>query len=388
MSALPFPPSEFAGRAVRLQAAMQEADLAALFLTAPADIFYLTGFLTRFWESPTRPWFVLLPADGAPVAVIPTIGGALMRRTWVTDIRSWEAPDPVNDGIGLLAATLAELTPARARIGLPMGAEAHLRMPLGDFFRLREAVAPRDFVDATPALRAVREVKSEAEIAAIRAICRVADAAFARVPEIAGPGRPLDAVFRAFQGLCLAEGADWVAYLAGGAGPGGYRDVISPAGPEPLAAGDVLMLDTGAVRDGYFCDFNRNFAIGRASDATRRAHAALIAATDAGIAAARPGATAADLHRAVTDAVRAAGATPAGGRVGHGLGLTLTEWPSLIPADRTQLRPGMVLTVEPAVVTGPGRIMVHEENIVLREGGAEPLSTLAPAEIPVLGRGA
>jgi Xaa-Pro aminopeptidase len=71
-------------------------------------------------------------------------------------------------------------------------------------------------------------------------------------------------VFRRFQMLCLEEGADWVPYLAGAAGQGGYFDVISPATDAPLAPGDVLMLDTGAIRDGYFCDFDRNYSVGRA----------------------------------------------------------------------------------------------------------------------------
>ena len=149
------------------------------------------------------------------------------------------------------------------------------------------------------------------------------------------------------------------------------------------------MLDTGAVWDGYFCDFDRNVAIGVADDDVRRAYAALHAATEAGLAAARPGITAAELHRVMREAIEAAGAVDSGGRLGHGLGLQLTEWPSLMPGDHTVLREGMVLTLEPGVVVRPGRIpapiMVQEENIVLRADGAELLTTRAPAELPVIG---
>ena len=73
---------------------------------------------------------------------------------------------------------------------------------------------------------------------------------------------------------------------------------------------------------------------------------------------------------------------PLGGRLGHGLGVTLTEWPSFTPLDRTVLRTGMVLTLEPGCETGTAGIMVHEENIVLREGGAELLSPRAPEALP------
>jgi len=381
MEARGFPAEEFRRRVARLQAGLAGAGMDALLLTTPPDVFYVTGFLTRFWESPARPWFIVVPAKSDPIAVIPSIGADLMRKTWLQDIRTWLAPDLHDDGVSLLGATLAEVLPETGVLGVPMGHETTLRMPLADFDRLRAGLGVRRIADATDVVRRVREVKSEAEIAKIRAICAVADRAFARVLEIAGTGRALDRVFRDFQRLLLEEGADWVPYLAGGAGQGGYGDVISPAGPEALVAGDLLMLDTGAVRDGYFCDFDRNYAVGRVDDAVHRAHDTLYAATEAGLAAAKPGATASDLYHAMQQVIGQEGEA---GRLGHGLGLSLTEWPSLIAADHTPLRVGMVLTLEPGIEIAPGKIMVHEENIVIRETGAELLSTRAPATLPVL----
>ncbi len=66
-----FPKAEFENRTSRAQRLMAENDISALLLTTEAEVRYYTGFLTRFWESPTRPWFVVLPASGAPIAVIP-----------------------------------------------------------------------------------------------------------------------------------------------------------------------------------------------------------------------------------------------------------------------------------------------------------------------------
>lgn len=380
-----FPAAEHRARVARLQAGMEATGLSALLLTEAADVFWVTGFLTRFWESPTRPWFVVVPAAGEPVAVIPAIGAALMAKTWVRDIRSWNAPAPEDDGVSLLAEALAEAVPPTGAVGLPMDLGTHLRMPLADYEALRARLSPRRFVDAGALVRDARAIKSEAEVARIRAACAVADRAFARVPGFALPGRPLDRVFRDFQAALLAEGADWVSYLAGGAGPDGYDDVISPAGPRPLAAGDVLMLDTGAVTAGHFCDFDRNWAIGPASDAARRVHAALFAATEDALAQLRPGMTAADAHRILWEGVARAGGTPLSGRLGHGLGIQLTEPPSFAPNDPTVLREGMVLTLEPGAEVRPGRIMVHEENVVLRAGGPELLSARAPAELPEIG---
>ncbi|WP_118136688.1 Xaa-Pro peptidase family protein [Oceanicella sp. SM1341] len=379
-----FPPEEFRARTDRAQRLMAREGIDALLLTSEPDVRWFTGFLTRFWESPTRPWFVVVPAAGAPVAVIPAIGAALMAQTWVEDIRTWAAPAPEDDGVTLLADTLAELAGRQARIGLAMGRESALRMPLADYARLQSALPAAGFVDATSLLHALQQVKSEAEIGRIRTACAIAGRAFARVPGIARSGTPLETVFRRFQMLLLEEGADWVPYLAGGAAPGGYADVISPAGPRPLARGDVLMLDTGAVFDGYFCDYDRNFSLGPPAPETAAAQAVLHDATEAGLAAARPGATAADVHDAMHAVIAAAGDPGAGGRLGHGLGMRLTEWPSLTASDRTVLEPGMVLTLEPALEIGPGRMMVHEENIVIRAGAAELLSPRAPRALPEL----
>lgn len=377
-----FPSEEFEARVAAAQARMAEAGLSALLLTTEPEIRYLTGFLTRFWESPTRPWFLILPASGRPAAVIPTIGESLMRAGWITDVRSWRSPDYEDDGIGLLAETLRELAPGAGRIGAPSGPETHLRMPLESWERLRAALGSERFVGDAGILRRLRMIKSEREIAKIRAACAIAGRAFARLPERAKAGDPLETVFRRFQGLCLEEGADWIAYLAGGAGPGGYGDVISPATDRPLSPGDVLMLDAGVVWDGYFCDFDRNFSVGPPAPEIENAHARLLEATEAAFAMARPGVLAADLHAAMRGVL---GRDAAEGRLGHGLGMQLTEPPSLIPEDRTPLEPGMVLTLEPAIATAPGRLLVHEENIVIRERGADRLSPPTPRRPPVLG---
>ena len=143
-------------------------------------------------------------------------------------------------------------------------------------------------------------VKSPAEIEKLAHICAIGSATFARVPEIVAAGMPLEEVFRAFRREALAQGADDAPYVVGASEPGGYADVISPPSRRPVQAGDVLMLDTGCSWDGYFCDFDRNWAIGHADDMARRAHDTLWRATEAGLAAARPGNTCRDLFRAMS----------------------------------------------------------------------------------------
>ena len=92
-----------------------------------------------------------------------------------------------------------------------------------------------------------------------------------------------------------------------------------------------------------------------------------------------------DVWLAMHDVLSAGGAKGSGvGRMGHGVGLANTEWPSLMPTDQTILRDGMVLAIEPGYDFGVGKLMLHEENIVVREGGAEILTRRAPEIIPCL----
>ena len=93
-----FAEAEYLDRIHKTQRLMASAGISVLLLTSEPDVRYYTGYLTRFWESPTRPWFLLVPATGKPVAVIPGIGAELMATTWIDDIRTWLAPRPDDDG--------------------------------------------------------------------------------------------------------------------------------------------------------------------------------------------------------------------------------------------------------------------------------------------------
>ena len=378
-----FPTQEYVDRLARAQRLMAKSGLDALLLTTEQEVRYFTGYLTRFWESPTRPWFLIVPAAGKPVAVIPSIGAALMGQTWIDDIRTWTSPDLSDDGISLLTNALAELTPVKARIGVPDGHETQVRLPLADFGQLRQNLQDRELTGDYGLIRQLRMIKSAREVSKITQACAISGRAFARVPEIAAEGIALDQIFRRFQMLCLEEGADWVPYLAGGAEQGGYADVISPARDIPLSRGDVLMLDTGLVHDGYFCDYDRNWSVGAADQAVQDAHAKLVEAVSVAARIARPGARASDLFHVMNDLLSAdAGGTDAG-RLGHGVGMSLTEWPSLIPTDHTELAAGMVLALEPGIAVGD-KILVHEENVLITENGPEFLSPRADPEIPTL----
>ena len=379
-----FDRSEFIARVAKAQSLMWANGIDALLLTTEQNLRYFTGYLTRFWESPSRPWFLIVPQSGDPVAVIPSIGAALMAKTWIADIRTWSAPDLVDDGVSLLAQTLSEVLGQGARIGVPSGHETHLRMPLTDYARLQGLLPQMTFGPDDNIVHQLRLVKSAAEVAKIETACAIAGRAFQRVPEIAAAGVPLERVFRDFQRLCLEEGADWVPYLAGGTGLLGYDDVISPATDAPLQSGAVLMLDTGLVWDGYFCDYDRNYAIGAPSAGLKSNWSRLLDATEAGKEAAKVGNTARDVFRAM-DAICTGGQGGGdAGRLGHGLGMNLTEWPSFINGDETELVDGMVITLEPGITMPDGSVLVHEDDFVITAHGPRQLSPAAPRELWVI----
>ena len=380
-----FPAAEFAARCERLQRKMTTAGIAATVLTTEADIRYFSGFDTPFWQSPTRPWFLIVPVKGESVAVIPTIGVIRMRHAYVGDIRPWESPRPQDEGVSEVVAVLQEITGGNGVIAVPLGAETQVRAPLSDIQKVATALRGATFTDATPMLRELRAVKSEREIKKMRRACRAAADGFAAAAAQFTTGMRDDEVFRLLKIECLRHGADDAPYVAGGADANGCADIIAPPVRRSLRDGDILNLDLGCVYDGYYSDFNRNFAIKTVTAAQMRAYDSLFHAVSAGLTTARPGASCADVFNAMAAALENNGAkTSAAGRMGHGVGLQLTEPPSIMPDNDTTLTPGMVLALEPSALFSSGIMMTHEENIVVREGEPELLSRRAPPILPLI----
>lgn len=369
--------AEFYQRTEKTQKLMYERGLDAILLCTEAEVRYYTGFRSLFWQSPTRPWFVIIPQSGKPIAVIPEIGRDLMERTWVDEIITWPSPRREDDGVSLLVKVLK----GSNKIGLLKGEEASLRMPLNDFETLNSKING-SFIDCSDLVKEVRLVKSEVEINIIRQVCSIASCAFDRAHQLFHIGQPLDQAFRDFKIALLEAGAEEVPYLVGGAGQDGYSDVISPPSNQLLKNGDILMLDTGSSLKGYFCDFDRNWAIGKASNLAKTAYSKLYNATEVALKKIRPGMTCAQVFSLINSSLGEGDSDI--GRMGHGLGIQLTEYPSLMLNDKTVLRENMVMTIEPSLSYGDGLMMVHEENICIRDGEPELLTKRAAEELPVL----
>ena len=361
---------------------MADRGIGAIMVCTEPEVRYFTGFHTPFWQSPTRPWFTVVPVAGKPIAVIPSIGGASMSATWIDDVRTWSSPAPDDDGISLLVDCIREVI-GDGSLGVPMGPETHLRMPLRDVDRLRAELGT--FVDVTDIISGLRMVKSEREIAKHRHICGLVSNAFDELPSLLSTGMTERQAFAEFREEILRQGADDVPYLVGATGPGGIGDIIRQPSDREITDGDLLIFDTGSTFDGYFSDFDRNFAFTTSSQGARDAYRAVWDATEAGLAVVRPGATTTDIFTAMNDVLKANGSLGNDvGRMGHGLGMQVTEWPSHTASDDTVIEENMVLTLEPGLMWEPGKAMVHEENLVVRADGPELLSRRAAPELPVI----
>ncbi len=364
---------------------MRNKRLDALLLMTEPEIAYYAGFNSYFWQSPTRPWFLVIPLSGEPIAVVPSIGVTTVSNTWIQDVRSWQSPNPADEGVSLLASTLKELATNHKRIGVPTGPETHLRMPGNDVQTLNKLLGRIVLADATDIVKSQRMVKSSLEIAKHRYICELVSDTFEHVPQIIHQGMTEREAFQTFRLDILSRKATSAPYLVATSGPGGINDAIRFPCDRILNDGDLLFIDTGCEYDGYYSDFDRNFAIATASEQALAAYRLAFKATEAGLATVKPGARTSDVFRAMAKVLEQGGASNSAiGRMGHGVGLKNTEWPSIMTNDETILQAGMILAIEPGYEFLPGKIMLHEENVVVTEDGAELLSRRAAPDLPIL----
>jgi Xaa-Pro dipeptidase len=383
---------EFANRVIKVQRVLRECELDALLLSTEADIRYFTGFTTQFWQSPTRPWFIIIKPEGAPIAVIPSIGVQLMKDCYIDEIHSWSSPAQDDDGIGLLRKVLHGVCgKKKMHIGMLMGRETSFRAPLSDILKLTETNSNIKCFDVTDEVQHIRMIKSKPEIEKLRFICQLVSKVFEDLPNWISQGLPLTELFRTFKIKALTNGVDDVPYLVGAAGEGGYFDIIAPPNNRPLKNGDIFMLDTGCVWDGYYSDFDRNFALGYASDEAQKAHHTLIAATEAAAKSIKPGVTTSqDLFHTMNNILypgleKSNVKTDDVGRLGHGVGIQLTEPPSHTSWDTTIIKSGMTITLEPSIIYGAKNfLMVAEENILINDSGIEYLTKPCSRDLKII----
>jgi Xaa-Pro aminopeptidase len=238
-----------------------------------------------------------------------------------------------------------------------------------------ELVARRGLVEA---LRAVKELE---ELEAIRRATEVTNQAYERLAEEQFKGRTEKELAWRMEQLFHDLGADAVAFPVDiAAGPTAASPHAVP-GDRVVEEGDLVLVDAGAVLDGYCSDCTRTFAAGEISDSLREVYELVRQAELAGVDAIRPGVSGRDADMAARAVIDDAGyGENFGHGLGHGIGLLVHEAPVLRVESKDVLAAGNVVTVEPGVyLSGVGGIRI-EDLVVVTEDGCEVLTSF-PKEL-------
>jgi Xaa-Pro aminopeptidase len=380
-----FPTAEYEERFARLKREMEARDLDAVLVTAKENVLYFSGLETVGWDSKHRPVGCLLPLEGdSPILVIPeSLAYVAEVTSWVPEVRLWggfKRKGIPADPVQAIANAVAEAGTDTGRIGLELGYGTRFSASQADFATLMKLLERAEVVDAGPAIWALREIKSPAEIEIMRTVCDHTCEAF-RVGFEAMHGGMTE---RELAGIIFSEMAARTGFRPGfigiRSGPLKYTMMNVPPFNKPLESGDMVVVDGGATYENYWCDMMRMASIGEPSDEQRRFFDADLAAQKAGMAAVKPGARVSEPCRAALDVLVDAGLgdhVPSLERVGHGLGLDVHEPPSLALGGDAEIKPGMILTVEPIFSDLPefkiGNFAM-EQIMVVTETGTELLT--------------
>jgi Xaa-Pro aminopeptidase len=230
-------------------------------------------------------------------------------------------------------------------------------------------------VPTTGLVADLRRVKSAAEVARIEAAAAIADEALDRLRPQLLDGPTEQEFATALERTMIDLGADERSFpTICAAGPNSARPHAEP-GNRPISEGDLVVIDFGALVDGYHSDMTRTIPVGEVAPDVRNLVAVATESQAAGAAAVHPGVTAHAVDRACRDVLAGHGLEDLllhG--TGHGLGLEIHETPILRPDGAEELREGEVVTVEPGVYlpgTGGARV---EDTVVVTATGSRPLT--------------
>lgn len=242
-------------------------------------------------------------------------------------------------------------------------------------------------IDPVPTYGAVEElraVKDDGELEALRRASEITSEAFDQFAQedfIGRTERDLAWRMEQLQREIGGEAMSFSAVVA--AGPNSAKPHTTP-GDREVRAGEIVLVDTGCVVDGYCSDCTRTFATGSLSDELHRAYEVCLDAQLEGLEAVRPGASGPGVDAAARDRIEAAGFGDAFGHgLGHGVGLLVHESPRLARESRDTLEERMVVTVEPGIyLSGLGGIRI-EDLVVVRDGEPEVLTSFTKDLISV-----
>ncbi len=378
-------------RVERFTAAVSDAGMAAALVMNPPDVFYLSGT--------GQPCNLLVVPGRAPI---------LFSRRYHELAEQATHIERVLPGAGFSAiAREAELPDG------PLGMELD-KLPAALVDRARRTFGGREIVDCAPLVLAQRAVKDAAEVEAMRESVKLFDAVHAAMCEFVRTGIAEHELAGEVERALRRAGHDGVVFqrrwdaklpMEGGIASGENLSTIS-RGPVtvtgvglseafPMGAsrrrlrhGDLVNIDLGLNRAGYHGDMARTYAVGEAPDGVERLAGICRELQDVALAAIRPGVRCHEVYDATRGAAERLGVADVfqggGPYIGHSIGLELDEPPVLGPGVETPIEEGMVLAVEPKLISpGFGAVNI-EDDVVVTADGCELLGAL-PRALFVIG---
>lgn len=352
-------------RLEKLRKQMSAASLDAVVLFGRENTRYLTGF----------------SGSTSMVLITMTRSMVFIDSRYVTQA----GQECLTSEILLESGKLAEALADRAfEIGVKsIGLEEDV-LPFSYYSELR-AVYPSDALHCFAAnLAELRWVKDEQELAVVREAVRIADQAFAMtIPEIKVGKRESEiaALLEYNMKRLGAEKASFDTVVASG-----YRSAMphGVASDKVIEFGDMVVMDFGAVYQGYCSDMTRSFFVGAASDELTKIYNVVLEAQLQCEAELKAGVKGKEIHQISVDIISSAGyGAYYGHGLGHSLGLKIHEEPRLNAVSETVMQAGVLMTVEPGIyVPDLGGVRI-EDTVLIKEGGIEIL-TASPKNLMVL----
>jgi Xaa-Pro aminopeptidase len=350
-------------RSDRLAGLLDQRELDCLLVTNLVNVRYLTGF------------------TGSNAACVV----ARDERVFLTDFRYVEQAAAQVRGYEKVTAGRDMLGDLAGRLGGRTGFDDS-HMTVASHRKLADKLA--DGVELVPAgglVEELRAVKDSGEVAAMRAAAEIATAAYEWLRErgLAGSSeRELTRELVRFMEDHGAEGPSFAPIVA--AGGHGALPHAEPRDVE-IPRDTLVVVDMGAIVDGYCSDCTRTFATGVVSDAALEVYELVARAQLDALGAVRAGAACRDVDAVSREPIEAAGHGERYGHgLGHGVGLEVHEEPRLGKTAEGQLAAGNAVTVEPGVYL-PGEFGVRIEDLVIVGDGEPEILTGFTKELVTIG---
>lgn len=364
-------------RLEKLFTEMDKAGMDGLALNPGPSLTYMTGLKFHLME---RPVVMLFAPGNSPAIVLPELESAKL-----STLSYPVQPFPYGENPDEWDASFAKAVKALGLNGKKIGVEPGC-IRLLEFGHISKGAPDADFPDAGKVVGSLRLHKDVAEAAAMRRAVGVAQRALEVVIPQIRIGMTEREVAAELVVQLLRHGSEPEMSFSPivSSGPNSANPHASPS-ERKLQHGDLLVVDWGAIVDGYLSDLTRTFAVGDVDPEYSKIHQVVLEANQAGRAAARPGHACENVDQAARKVIEKAGyGRYFFHRTGHGIGMESHEEPNIRSGNIQLMEPGMAFTVEPGIYLTDRNGVRIEDNMVITENGAECLSDMQ-RELRVIG---